>query len=220
MIECTDKKIWYTNKRKKRKKSITLFCFFVILIAIFTYYKVVVVPQIYQICLDKSKVYCVETINNAVSITFDDSSVYEDLVFVERNNDGDIVLMSANAYKVNTLSRTIEKIAYERLKVKFDSGIDVPILAFSGIDMIAGYGKNISFNALTISSVTCDFNSTFKSVGINQTLHSIYVDIKGDVKLEIPFSNYKNELKSSVLVCETVLVGKVPELYLNGKLFS
>ena len=82
-------------------------------------------------------------------------------------------------------------------------------------------GDKASANSNRLYEISKEYcNSQFIEKGINQTLHSIYVDIKGDVKLEIPFSNYKNELKSSVLVCETVLVGKVPELYLNGKLFS
>ena len=73
---------------------------------------------------------------------------------------------------------------------------------------------------MNVSSVTSDFESKFYSVGINQTLHSIYVLIKAEIFLEMPLGREKRTFETSVLVAENVLVGKVPEVYLGGKLFT
>ena len=66
----------------------------------------------------------------------------------------------------------------------------------------------------------CDFSSKFTAVGINQTLHSIYVDVISEIDLNVPFNNHKVECKTSVLISETVLIGKVPDIYLKEGLFS
>ena len=66
----------------------------------------------------------------------------------------------------------------------------------------------------------CNFESEFTSVGINQTLHSIYVCVNIESIINIPFNSSSITHNSKVLLSETILVGKVPELYLNGKIFD
>ena len=219
MIECTAKNIWYKKRRKNKKKFFTSFLVVIIICTCVLYYRAAIIPQIYKVCIDYGKVYCTEATNQAVTLSLA-SSNYSDIITIEKNSLGDIVLMSANTQKVNDISRTIEKDSAQFLKNRLDKGIDIPLLAFSGINLISGYGKKINFNALIVSNVTCDFSSDFKAVGINQTLHSIYVEITSVIDLEIPLSNYKSEFSSTVLISEAIIVGKVPDTYLNGKLFS
>ena len=128
--------------------------------------------------------------------------------------------MSVNSQKINSVTREVVKKTQEILSVKVKEGISVPYLAFSGISFISGYGKTFKLKTLSVSSVLCEFVSDFKSVGINQTLHSIYVEIIAKVNIDCMFSSNLQESSSKILICETILVGKVPETYLNGKLFT
>jgi hypothetical protein len=57
-------------------------------------------------------------------------------------------------------------------------------------------------------------------VGINQTLHSIYVNVNCELKITTPLNVQIEKISTPVLLNETVLVGKVPSVYLNGNLFS
>ena len=82
---------------------------------------------------------------------------------------------------------------------------------------MAGYGIKIDFKALYLSDVNCEFKSEFKSVGINQTLHSIYVVVVSRVNVEIPLSKKTVVCKTEVLIAESVLIGKVPEFYFNNE---
>ena len=127
--------------------------------------------------------------------------------------------MTANSHKINLINKEVCETTAKVLKKKLQNGIPVPILAFSGIDILSGYGNNVYIKTISISSVTSEFDSNFNSIGINQTLHSIYINVLSEVKIEIPLKTYQTTLKTSVLISETVLVGKVPEIYLNGKLF-
>ena len=58
------------------------------------------------------------------------------------------------------------------------------------------------------------------SVGINQTLHSIYINVESKVNVGLSLSNQTIIVNSSILVAETILVGKIPEVYLSGNLFG
>ena len=93
-------------------------------------------------------------------------------------------------------------------------------MAFTGIDLLSGIGQRVYFKTINVTSVICQFNSTFNSVGINQTLHSIYIDVICEVNMNIPLSSIKKTCTTQVLISEAVLVGKVPEIYLNGKIFG
>ena len=88
------------------------------------------------------------------------------------------------------------------------------------LGFLSGYGNTVNFKSITVSSVYSDFTSEFVSVGINQTKHSIWVSVKCKVSIFAPLYMKEQEFSSSVMVCESVLVGKVPEIYLNGKIFS
>jgi sporulation protein YunB len=128
--------------------------------------------------------------------------------------------MTTDSYKLNVISREVEKHSFTILKSKIEKGVQIPFLAFLGLDFISGYGRKINFKMLAVSSVECDFLGEFSSVGINQTLHSIYINVKSKIKISKFFNKTEQVYTSKILLCETIIVGKVPEVYLNGKIFN
>ena len=222
MIEYCNQNIWYKKRRKKRtfKSFLSFLICAIILVLLFTYYKNVVTMNIVGICYNYSYSYATESVNKSISLTLSESVTYGDLIYVEKDGGGDIVLLSANSYKINKLSKEIALLAETILKEKINEGIPIPILAFSGINLISGMGKEIIYKSVSISSVECKFDSNFESVGINQTLHSIYINIVSKVCINFPLNSQNITIETPVLVCETVLVGKIPNVYLNGNVFE
>ncbi len=222
MIECSNEFVYY--KRKNRKKTIKrFFSILIILSLIFLsicYYKKVVISNLYDVCIEKAHTISVSCINNAIFTSFSEPIDYYDLIEVEKNTNGDIVMISSNSQKLNQLSRSLTENARIKLEEETKKGIKLPFLAFSGISILSGYGKEVTFKALTVENVTCDFVSKFNSVGINQTLHGIYVDIKSEIILQFPLDKKVKTFSTNVLLSETVLIGKVPEVYLSGSILS
>lgn len=218
MIEVCEENI--LKKRKHKKGLRKTFIVFFLILAIFLHNKYFISKNITKICTDYTYSYATNAINKAIFDTFGEQIEYSDLIFVEKNENDDIVLISADWLKVNSLSRKITLLAEKELNEKLEDGIPIPWLAFSGIGIVSGLGRKINVKLVTISSVDCQFNSRFKSVGINQTLHSIYVDVVCKLNVDYPFNNNEIETCSSILLVETILVGKVPEVYLNGGVFN
>lgn len=221
MIECTENYIWYKKKGKNKPRKV--FAFFMIIILIFGmcfYYNNFVCRQIFNICGDYAMACSAEAVNSAALISLEDEIKYSDLINIEKNNNDEITLMSTNSLKINKINREVADSTCSLIKSKLSNGIPIPALAFSGISFLSGYGRQINLKTVNNVSVLCDFSSTFTSVGINQTLHSIYINVVSTIDLEVPFNETEKVCSSKILISESVLVGKVPKIYLNGGLFK
>ena len=68
--------------------------------------------------------------------------------------------------------------------------------------------------------VSCDYSSTFDSVGINQTKHSIYLNVIADISIVMPSRTENFAVATEILIGESVLVGQVPDAYLQSDIFG
>lgn len=221
MIECSTDNIYYKKRRRFKLKRLSVFFIIVIIIiSLGLYSKYFISKQIYSICTDYVYAYSTEAVNLSVLNSVQITSDYSELIIIEKNSNDEIVLMRANSSKINKINKEVALETEKTLKNKLDVGIPVPLFAFLGIDLFRGYGPIIPYKTITVSSVVCNFASSFYSVGINQTLHSIYVEVVCNVKIQSIFNSKTEECKNKILISEAVLVGKVPEIYLSGKLFG
>ena len=94
--------------------------------------------------------------------------------------------------------------------------IKIPMGSFSGIAILSGVGPKIAFNVSPFGEVLCSFSSNFESAGINQTYHKLYMIILLKVNIVFPFEKLQIVSDSEVLLCETLIIGKIPEVYLNS----
>ena len=159
-------------------------------------------------------------VNDAVYYTLSDEIRYEDLVKVTSNEKGDIIAVAANPLKINKIARDTASISQSNLKNLSLNGIPVPLGALTGIEALAGVGPDIHFRIIPVSSVTCGFSSNFESVGINQTKHSIYLNVIADISIVMPSRTENFAVRTDVLVGEWVIVGNIPEVYLQSDIFG
>ena len=221
MIECTENFIWYKKRKKKSfKRFFSLILVFTIVLGFYLYYKHAICEQIFKICANQAYSFSTESVNSAMLVSLNNKIEYSDLIFIEKNNSGDIVFMSTNSLKVNTINRQVANSTNELLKSRLSEGFIVPLGAFSGLNFISAYGSPIKLKVINTPSVICQFVSKFTSVGINQTLHSIYIDVISTITLTMPLNSTTVDCKTQILISETILVGKVPDIYLKDGLFN
>ena len=159
-------------------------------------------------------------VNDAVYYTLSDKLRYEDLVGIERSDGGEIQAISSNAFQINRIARDTAYMSQENLNKMSEDGVEVPLGALSGVEAWAGFGPKIHLKIIPISNVSCKFVSKFDAAGINQTKHSIYLEIVADISIIMPSGTSNFASLTEVLVCESVLVGKVPETYLQADIFG
>lgn len=160
------------------------------------------------------------SVNEAVITTFSGGVGYDDLVSVERDGEGNIRAITSDALEINRLARVTAYSAQAILREMCEEDIAIPLGAFTGIKAWAGFGPQIGMKIIPVSSVTCRFTSDFQTAGINQTRHSVYLEISADMSVVMPAATREFTSVTQVLIAESVLVGDVPQVYLQGNLFG
>lgn len=211
-----------TRKRKKRKRKILCIIFSILLLLtlIFIFFQRNVTSVLISISEATMRASTTVAVNDAVYYTLSDEMRYEDLVSVNRDETGNVVSLSANSLKINKIARDTASISQSNLKNLSLNGIPVPLGALTGIEALAGLGPSIQFHIIPVSSVSCGFSSTFESVGINQTKHSIYLNVIADISIVMPARTENFAVTTDILVGESVIIGSVPDTYLQSDIFG
>ena len=216
----------YPTKRKPRKRHARKRLFLILLIVaavslgLFLYFQRNVTRVLISISEATMRASTTVAVNDAVYYTLSDEMRYEDLVTVTRDEAGKIVGVAANPLKINKIARDTASISQSNLKNLSLNGIPVPLGALTGIEAFAGLGPSIQFRIIPVSSVSCDFSSSFESVGINQTKHSIFLNVVADISIVMPSRTENFAVITEILVGESVIVGEIPDAYLQSDVFG
>ena len=216
---------WRRKKRRRRfsrKRRLLLLLTFLLALAVglFIYFQRNVTRVLISISEATMRASTTIAVNDAVYYTLSDEMRYEDLVTVDRDENGDILAVSANVLKINKIARDTASISQANLKNLSLNGIPIPLGALTGIEAFAGVGPRIHFRIIPVSSVSCDFTSSFESVGINQTKHTIYLNIIADISIVMPSRTERFSVLTEIMVGEFVIVGLIPETYLQTDIFG
>ena len=157
-------------------------------------------------------------VNDAIYYTLNDNVRYEDLIKITYDDAGDVSTITTDSLKINKIARDTAYLSQENLTRMSAEGIQVPLGALTGIEALAGFGQKINIKIIPISHVECRFVSKFTEAGINQPKHSLYLEIVSDISIILPdkTSNWASTIE--VLICESVIAGKIPDTYLQATL--
>lgn len=139
---------------------------------------------------------------------------YSNLVTLEKDSEGVITAITTNMARINMLSADILK------EVVGDSSpftleVGVPLGNILGSDFLQGRGPNIPVKIVMLTSSFAEFSSEFSAAGINQTKHQIVLELLVKINVHVPWGAVNTEVVSDVLIAETIIVGQVPQAYLN-----
>ncbi len=206
--------------RRKRKALLIVVILLSVCVLLFVHFQRNVTRVLISISEATMRACTTIAVNDAVYYTLSDEIRYEDLVTITRNEAGDIVGLSANALKINKIARDTASISQSNLKNLSMNGIPIPLGALTGIEAFAGLGPSIHFRIIPVSSVSCDFSSEFESVGINQTKHTIYLNVIADISIVMPSRTENFAVLTEILVGESIIVGRIPDAYLQSDIFG
>ena len=157
-----------------------------------------------------------DLINDAVDREIAEGTIqYDRLVYFEKDLEGRITALKTNMGEINRLkTETLALINQEILDMD-SSALGVPIGSLVLPELFAGRGFSIPIEILTIRNSDASFSSCFSQAGINQTLQQMKMDVFVDVTVLILGSTESFTVTSQVVVAETIIVGQVPNTYLQ-----
>ena len=141
---------------------------------------------------------------------------YEDVVHLEYTAAGDIQAMQANMARVNQLKASITHDIQEAIACADSEEVYIPLGNLLGWQMLSGKGPKIPITILPVGKVEVCFASSFSETGINQSRHQILLQTECRAHILLSMLSTDLEVKTTIPIAETILIGQVPQVYLNG----
>lgn len=206
------------QKSNDFKKIIVIFSTIFVLsvfIGSFIYVDTSLRPTITVLAETKALELANRSINKAVGEIVKDKISYSDLMNTKLDSDGKITMIQANTIMMNKIASDVALQIQDELKQVKTTTSYIPIGTALGSPILAKYGPQLKVSIEPIGTVSVDFKTNFESSGINQSRHSIYLQAKTQVKVVIPLTTTTKEVKAQIPICETIIVGDVPNSYVN-----
>ena len=140
---------------------------------------------------------------------------YDRIVFFEKDLDGRITALKTNMSEVNRLKTDILNIINDEILALDTSDIGIPLGSLFLPEFLSGKGPAIPVHILSIRNSDAVFTSHFSQAGINQTLHRLNMEVSIDVAVLVLGHTASFTMTSEVVVAETVIVGEVPQTFLQ-----
>lgn len=206
----------YKYKRKRKRLAIAISSIILLFAVVVVYIRFVVTPVVKTVAEEKVRALTVSTVNAAVSSVLEAEPSFVDMVEYGHDANGDLNSIKINATRVNAvMQRSVQK-TQNGLSDMISSGVNIPVGSVSGITFLSGKGPNLNVAVIPVGSVDARLRSEFSEIGINQTIHKIYLSLDSTIKIIIPGAGNTIKSSSEVLLVESVIIGKVPDTYLNA----
>ena len=163
---------------------------------------------------DASDIVTVQT-NNAIAALMAEGDFQSgDFVSFEKNASGEVTAIHSNMAKINLLStRILERVvgATENRTLT----VYIPAGNLTGVSLLMGRGPSVPVRIIMLTSSRVELGDSVITAGINQTKHQICLNVIVDVDILIPWGTESTQVVTEVMIADTLVVGKVPDTYLN-----
>ncbi len=157
-----------------------------------------------------------DLINDAIDVQIETGNIqYDRIVYFEKDLDGRITALKTNMSEVNRLKTDILNIINDEILAMDTSNLGIPLGSLILPEALSGKGPEIPVQIISIRNSDASFESYFTEAGINQTLQQLTMNVSVDVSILVLGDTQSFTVTSQVVVAETVIVGQVPDTFLQ-----
>jgi len=157
-----------------------------------------------------------DLINDAIAKQIANGNIqYDRIVFFEKDLDGRITALKTNMSEVNRLKTDVLNIINDDILALDTTDIGIPLGSLFLPELLSGRGPAIPVHIISIRNSDATFTSRFNQAGINQTIHQLIMVVSVDVSVLVLGQTNSFTVSSEVVVAETVIVGDVPDTFLQ-----
>ncbi|WP_237690798.1 sporulation protein YunB [Paenibacillus caui] len=170
-----------------------------------------------QLAKVRVKQIATESLNEAITEQVAKGQQYGDLIDWKTDSSGKITGFMLN-YKshmeitsetVQTVRQTLERVSKLNERIPLGQALGSPILA--------SFGPRIPIRIEPQSDVKVDLNTRRQDAGINMILVEVYLHIKTEVSVIVPFNMGPQAVETEIPVSYLLVVGDVPMYYYDNK---
>ena len=173
-------------------------------------------PVVAEIAAAQAQNNMTAVVENAVTADLAARQVsYVDFVTIQRDGEGGITALTTDMARMNLLRSELTAAILETLEGVDVSDVQVPLGSLFDLEPLWAKGPALKAKSMTVGTVRAEFDSQLTSAGVNQTLHRIWLEVDVPMTLLLPGGEVETALHTRLCVAETVIVGKVPDTYLQ-----
>ena len=139
---------------------------------------------------------------------------YDYFVTIDRDESGAVTAIKANMARINALSSELLSDIVEAAD-RGELSLSIPLGNILGSSLLLGKGPDIPVDITLLTSSRVDFKNELSAAGINQTKHEMKLDVVVDIDVVLPWRTVSTQVVTEILIAETVIVGEVPQTYLD-----
>ena len=204
------------HRRKRAKRRIVI-----VILILFAFFLLVLLrsrmmPMMRELSKTRVSNEASTAINRAVVRQIEEGDIlYDRMVLLEKDMQGSISAIKTNMAEINRLkSQVLEAVDEEILEISV-SEIGLPLGNLLLPELFSGKGPVLPVRIMAVSSSDASFTGTFSSAGINQTLHRIIISVSATMTVLTPLGTQNVTTDTQIVAAETVIVGTVPQTYMN-----
>ncbi|TCK92434.1 sporulation protein YunB [Natranaerovirga hydrolytica] len=198
-------------------KSIMLFVV-IFIIGTFGYYFLdkQVVPTLFSMAEMKIDNYATTLINDSIKRVIKENEVnVDELVTYYYNDKGEIISIGINTILINQLSTGVIDNINHNLEQLGVEKVYIPFGSLMGSNIFANMGPEIGVEILPIGTTNINYDREFRSTGINQINHRVWLNIEIKMQVIVPLATEQVTIDHQFTVVDNVISGVVPPNYIH-----
>ena len=203
--------------RRVLKRVVRWVCFLlIVMLALFLIFRFKYNSAIRALSETQVKNSTSDLINDAIDAQIAKDDIhYDRLIYFEKDLGGKITALKTNMGEVNRLKTSILNLINDEILALDTSEIGIPLGSLLLLEVLSGKGPSIPVEIISIRNSDAAFSSNFTEAGINQTLQQLSMEVSVDVTVLVLGVTNSFTVTSNVVIAETVIVGEVPDTYLQ-----
>lgn len=184
----------------------------ILILCLFLYFlNMIFTPTIMAVADAEARARSIQLINKVILDEYSKEFNYDDIIKVDKDENGNIVLIKADTLKMNQIACNVSIISQEKLKNLGDEGFSIPFGYIFKNNFLYFLGPDLKVKMQLVGNIQTKYISDFESAGINQTKFKIYVSFKTNMRIILPVKTNHIEVINEVPIAETIIVGKIPD---------
>ncbi|RUT29063.1 sporulation protein YunB [Paenibacillus zeisoli] len=212
---------WHSRRQRKKfsRRKVWLISVIIVIVCVmqfFLYVESQMKEPISNLAKVRVKQIATESINEAITAQVKDQKQFDDLIEWKTDDTGKIkgfVLnysahMKITSDTIHTVQSTLDRISKLSENIPLGQALGSPILA--------SFGPKIPFRIEPKSDVKVDLNTRRQNAGINMILVEVYLRVKTEVSVVVPFDMVPQSVETEIPVSYLLVVGDVPTYYYDN----
>jgi sporulation protein YunB len=175
----------------------------------------IIKPNVAAIAEVKVKAMITQIVNDAVHEQFQSDAEVCELLTIKTDQEGNITYVESNTTAMNNLATELSQTVQNRSSWDDAVMLKVPVGSIVGSQILSQIGPAVNLKVLPIGMSRVNFKTEFESMGINQTKYKVFLELDSQARVLAPFSINNIEVQNTILVAEAIIVGEVPDSYIN-----